>query len=448
MEERPDLISSLPDEILQSIISMISFKEAIQSSTLSTSWRSLMRPFHVNIEHDWVQSNTQEAKEKLKEIIESLVKSGDSFQALKLYLDSYDELFAVGTKGAHGELHLDFSGHKKLVPCNFSMILEQSSFTCPSFSSVKILHLRSVSHLVGNLVNDLCSTCQFLESLKLERCCGLENLDIKSNRCLKNFEMADCPNIVRVVLSAQNLKSFSYRGVYPIIQLIDIPNLVDVTLNLRDGLGNNTFDCEDALSLLSSVKDVEIFTVSSWLLEALCSAGVIFSRLDFQFSKLKYLWCVCSKISSKMRDSFACFLNITPSLEELVVEIGQTSSPVECPFSNQYWHEPHLWKDYATVKSNACRLKDLKTIEMIGFTREKDELLLMDLLLHNAINLKEMTVASPQSDDSWRVARIPYSQLKYIKAKYVLISCPDTYSYFVLTEAKNYGLKSQNVKYL
>lgn len=128
------------------------------------------------------------------------------------------------------------------------------------------------------------------------------------------------------------------------------------------------------------------------------------------------------------------------------MKIDQTSSPVEYPFTYQYWHEPHLWKDYATVKNEACRLKDLKTIKMIGFTGEKDQLLLMDLLLHNAINLKEIIVASPQSDYSWRVARIPYSQLKYIKVKYVLIYCPDTDSYFVLTEARHCGLKSQNVK--
>lgn len=227
-----------------------------------------MSPFRVNIEHDWVQSNCHEAKEKLKQIIESFVKSGESFQALKLYLDSCDEAFAFGTKGAHGELHLDFSGHKQLLLCNFSMILEQSSFIRPSFSSVKILHLRSVSHLVGNMVNDLCSSCLILESLKLEKCPGLENLDIKSSTSLKSFEMADCPNIVRVqVLSAHNLNSFSYQGVFPFIQLLDVPNLADFTLNLRDGLGNNTFDCEDALSLLSSVKDIEILTVSSWLLE-------------------------------------------------------------------------------------------------------------------------------------------------------------------------------------
>lgn len=121
------------------------------------------------------------------------------------------------------------------------------------------------------------------------------------------------------------------------------------------------------------------------------------------------------------------------------MQIDQTCKTVECPLSNMYWHEPHLWNDYETVKSNGYRLKDLKSIKIIGFGGEKDELLLMDLLLHNAINLKEMIVhESQQSDDYWRVIRIPFSQIRYIKVKYMLIYCPDNDLHFVL--------RSQNLK--
>ncbi|KAL0338350.1 UNVERIFIED_CONTAM: hypothetical protein Sangu_1357100 [Sesamum angustifolium] len=405
MEERPDLISSLPDDILKNIMSMISFKEAIQSTTLSTSWRGLMSPYSVKVERNLVRSDALESKR----ILESFLGSRESFRSLKLYLDLCDWDFAVCTRGAHGELHLDFSGQKELVPCTFGLVLDHSSCIGPRFSSVRNLHLRSVSHLVGNLVGDLFSSCRILETLKLEKCRGLKNLDIKSNSCLQNLEIADCPNIATITISAENLKSFS-------------------------------FDCEEVLSLLSSVKDVEILTVSGWLIEVLCSAGVIFSGLDFKFSKLKEFRCVCSKISSKTRDSLACFLNATPSLEELFVKIDEKSRTVECALSNQYWHEPHLWKDYKTVKSNARWLKDLKTAKIAGFTGENDELLLVDLLLHTGINLKEMTVfPSTQSDDwaSWRVGRVPCSQLKYIKLKYVLISCPQIDACFVLTEATN-----------
>lgn len=32
------------------------------------------------------------------------------------------------------------------------------------------------------------------------------------------------------------------------------------------------------------------------------------------------------------------------------MQIDQTCKTVECPLSNMYWHEPHLWNDYETVK--------------------------------------------------------------------------------------------------
>ncbi|KAH6802582.1 hypothetical protein C2S51_034028 [Perilla frutescens var. frutescens] len=421
-------MSSLPKEILQHIISMVSFKEAVQTSALSTSWRSLMSPSCVHID----MSNST-IHDQLLPIIKSLSESGNGFQTLKVYLGSSDVALAVCTKGVHGELNLDFYCYKQqklsVVPLPreycFSLIVEQSRFC--SFSSVKILHLRSVSHLVGDVVSDLCSRCLALESLKIEKCSGLESIEIKSG--LKNLEMGDCGDIVRVVVWAHNLTSFSYKGVFPnILQLLNVPNLVDVSFNFGDGLGrNNTFDCEDALSLLSSVKDIQTLKITTWLIQTLCCAGVIFNKLDFQFSRLKKLeLIICSKISSQTRDSFACFLHTAPSLEELFLK-KEVEQSAELPFTYQHWHEPHLWKDYATVKNDACRLKYMKKIRIVGFTMEKDELLWMDLLLHNAINLKEMIL-----DHSWRVAIIPLTHLPYIKLQYILLPCPHIHSYFVL----------------
>ncbi|KAL2554494.1 F-box protein [Forsythia ovata] len=439
VEERPDLISNLPEEILQLIISMIPFKEAIQKIMVSTAWRSLMNPFQENLEFDWMQSTNLESREKIMKSIGSFLKScQNSPQTLKLYLQSTlgnnDQLFGICAKGSHGEFHLDFSLQKEQVPCNFDLILEPG---CSSFSSIRRLYLRSVSHFSGSLVVDLFAGCQFLETLKLEKCIGLQNIDIRSHNHLKNLVIVDCPNIISITISAPNLESFSYQGVLSSIRLNYIQHLVDFTLNLRDGLGHNSFDCEDVISLITSLKDVENLTISGWLIELLCSAGVIFERLGFQFDKLRELYIIDPKISRKMHDSFACFLNITPFLEKLFVEVDEKSRPVECPFIHQYWHEPHLWMDYATVKCNASQLKYLKFIKLIGFKSESDQILFMDLLLHKAVNLKQMILTSSESD-SWMVARIPQSQLKYYsKRRYTIISCPNTDVFIVLIEAKD-----------
>ncbi|XP_022897240.1 F-box protein At2g39490 isoform X2 [Olea europaea var. sylvestris] len=442
-EERPDLISNLPEGILQLIISMIPFKEAIQKIILSTEWRSLMNPLQVNLEFDWIQSTNIESREKIKKSIGSFLKSCEnSPQTLKLYLQSTegndDKLFGICAKGSHGEFHLDFSVQKKKVPYNFDLILEPEF---SSFSSIRKLHLRSVSHFVGNLVVDLFAGCQFLETLSLEKCVGLQNINIRSHYSLKKLVIVDCPNIISITLSAPNLESFSYQGVLSIIQLNYIQHLVDFTLNLRDGLGHNNFESEDVISLISSLRSVEILTISGWFIELLCSAGVIFERLGFLFDKLKELYIIDPKISQKTRNSFACFLNITPFLEKLFVEVDEKSSPVECPFIYQYWHEPHLCMDYATVKCTASQLKYLKFIKLIGFKSESDHILLMDLLLHKAVNLKQMILTSSDRD-SWTVAKIPQTQLKfYSKRRYTVISCPNTDVSIVLIDARDEAYK-------
>ncbi|CAI9780138.1 unnamed protein product [Fraxinus pennsylvanica] len=438
-EERPDLISNLPEEVLQLIISMIPFKEAIQKIILSTAWRSLVNPFQVNLEYDWIQSTNIESREKMKKSIGSFLKSCDnSPQTSKLYLQSTEgndhKHFGICAKGSHGEFLLDFPVQKKEVPFNFDLILEPE---CSSFSSIRRLYLRSVSHFVGNLVVDLFAGFQFLETLNLEKCVGLQNIDIRSHDYLKKLVIVDCPNIISITLSAPNLESFSYQGVLSTIQLNYIQHLVDFTLNLRDGLGHNNFDSEDVISLISSLRDVEILTISGWFIELLCSAGVIFERLGFLFDKLKELHIIDPKISQKTLNSFACFLNITPFLEKLFAEVDESSSPVECPFIHQYWHEPHLWMDYATVKSTASQLKYLKFIKLTGFKSESDLILLMDLLLHKAVNLKQMILISSERD-SWMVARIPQSQLKfYSKRRCTVISCPNTDVSIVLIDARD-----------
>ncbi|KAL1545907.1 F-box protein-like protein [Salvia divinorum] len=419
MAEKADLISRLPNEILHHIMSRVSLKQAVQISTLSTSWRSLMSPSRLSLS----------SKQELKQIIQSLSESAAGFQTFTLHLNAS---FAVCTLGVNGELHLDFSQHKQHPLSLFDLIVKQtSSLSRPTLSLIKTLHLRSISCLVGEAVSDLCSSWSSIESLKIEKCSGLQSIEIESSECLKNLEISDCPNIARIVLvSAHNLNSLSYKGAFTLVQLLNVPNLVRAALDFRDGLGGNEFNCEDSLSLLSCVKDIESLQLNSWLIEALCCAGVIFSKLDFQFSRLKDLKVMCSQISGKTRDSFSCFLHITPALEELqlIRMEDEGLSCVEFPWSqHQSWHEPHLWKDYATVKDEACRLKDMKKVKMKGFSMERDELLWVDLLLHNGINLREMIV-----DDLWRVARVPYTQLNCIKPQYLIIPCPHSHSYSLL----------------
>lgn len=277
MEDGPDFISSLPHDVLLLIASMIPLKEAIRTAVLSNSWRNLWTPSQVlKLE---LGSSHDQARMKMKQVLGSFSMYYEYPEKLKLYLPSVnyfdkradytnlkDESFAIVTKGTQGEVHFDFSGGEKLNNSpKFNLILETGGLSyCPTFSSLKSLQLRSVTHVAENLVTDLFSCCQFLESLKLEKCRGLQNIDIKANNSLKSFTISDCFDINSIKVSAPSLKVFSYKGILPTVQLNHAPDLAEAVLNFKDG---GDFNCEDVLNLLFSLKDVEMLTISGWLLE-------------------------------------------------------------------------------------------------------------------------------------------------------------------------------------
>lgn len=276
-----DLISDLPFEILTHIISFLPLKEAVRStSSLSTLWRQLLAPQTVHLEFE--TSNFQQV---LGKFLSSYI-SPERWKLLFLAGETEEDcsekadvgVAVMATKGVEKELHLHFlkkSGKKKTTSHGFVLKLQQSVVSLESvqsrssFSSLRTLHLRSVNRQVVSLVCELFACCRHLENLKLEKCEGLEDLNVEGCDSLQSLEILDCEDFVSITVCAPNLESFSYRGALPRMRLEGTSDLVDADLDLRHGVGGNEFDCEDVLCLLASLKEVQILTISGWLLEVM-----------------------------------------------------------------------------------------------------------------------------------------------------------------------------------
>ncbi|XP_010260056.1 PREDICTED: F-box protein At2g39490 [Nelumbo nucifera] len=430
-EERLDLITSLPDEILRRIICFLPLELAVRTSKLSTGWRNLWLPPQPN---DLAMTGNNMSEEQVARIVTNFLAS---WKELEFWMQSFrmpptggnppspnikteDRLILSAIMGPEKELRLDFSnGEAQHLPADFSLNLElinchgpspqPTTTTAKTFYSLKTLHLRSASHLTGRLLPALFSNCQLLESLKLVKCHGLQSLDINANNRLKNLIVVNCPNMVTLTLSTPNLQSLRYRGALPRFHLKNVSRLVDVMFDFKDGPAYYDFNCQELLSLLTNIATVQTLTLCDWLLEWLCVAGVVFRYLDLRFNNLKELWWIGSLIDGPKRDSLVCFLAICPSLERIFIDVDQRRGYIPTPLFYQWWHEPHLWMDYASVKAGASPLDRLKTVKMRGITDQEDELLLVDLLLKQAASLQSMTVTSPENENqSWRVVKVPW----------------------------------------
>ncbi|XAR68986.1 hypothetical protein NMG60_11000417 [Bertholletia excelsa] len=435
MEQRKlDPITHLPPEVMRRIVSTIPLKEAVRTSVLSTAWKkTLWSPTLPPRAIDFKKKTEEKDDTDLTRIVSYLLNPYHSLELWRFSLLNQALTYSAVRVGS--ELFLNLS-EEKPAKNGFNLALESTRTTDYRFFPLKNLHLGSVSQQAEDLVSTLFTNCQLLERLKLEKCFWLRKIRIKSHS-LVSFALVDCPNLQSIELSASSLKSFHYRGVLPEIEIKCSPRLVDVELNLRDGLGENEFDLEGILDLLFSLKDIEVLTVSGWLLEWLCKAGVIFGRLQFRFNRLKELCCwFDGLVSPEKRGSLVCFLDASPTLQKLLIKIDPNPISLTCPQFHQYWHEPHLLMDHMTERSNASQLKHLKIIKLIGFNNHEDQILLMDLLLNKALLLESLVVESPENR-SWKVARIPRSQLKHTVgclSKHIPALSPSKDHFFGFTE--------------
>lgn len=267
-------IDNIPYEILYQIVSLIPLKEAARTIILSSSWKHLWAPVQVFVNMDFDRITTQESGQQMNQLISSFLNTYEtSYQILNLsFLEpktvSEETLFFKAIKGVDKELHICFNGE---TPTDFGLTIELPLCKNAHFCSLKTLHLRSITSLAGSFLPELFSSCWNLETLTLEKCSGLQNIDLKAHGFLQKFVVLDCENMENVtILSAPNLKSFCYRGTLVKTELEDVPALCDVTLDFKGSTAlrdHSEFDSEDIVSLLASLKDVEVLTVSGWLLE-------------------------------------------------------------------------------------------------------------------------------------------------------------------------------------
>ncbi|XP_027167858.1 F-box/LRR-repeat protein At3g03360-like [Coffea eugenioides] len=416
-----DQISQLPDDILASILSWLTLKEAILTSLLSTRWRYLWThitrlDFHLPRKEE---TNGKRDRGHLSQN-EKLRHVNRVNRVLDLHRSHFLEKFRIALpldrEGYHCELDkwIKFVLSRKVraleidltepsrrrrrrrrrnhriqqytLPLNWTS--NSSSFSASFFNALKSLSLKFVG-VDDQMAKSFLSSCPMLEHLSIQGSSQLKNLQITGPSLkLKKLEIRDIVKISIQLCNVEHLESFTSRDTRCEEWVLEnVPSLVHIDV--------------DPLIMCSGIPDF-ITRMSERLLNQLVELNLKIPQLDVEtvferyyskfpkMEKLRVLKLDVLSTSESILLSFAALFNASPYLRKFVMQIEWA------PYESMTDANRLTAFQYACCPAN----EHLKTVKFGGYSHRLSEFEFAVHLLTYAVALEEFIVDTRISEDS------------------------------------------------
>ncbi|GKV22703.1 hypothetical protein SLEP1_g32550 [Rubroshorea leprosula] len=410
-----DGINELPDEILLHIISFLPMKDAVRTSVLSTRWRYLYASIP-NLDFDIRTPSMMNHMGFMDFVDRLLILHGKSpvgrFSLGCPRSTALDPLRVLSwiravTRAGIQQIHLHVKGLRRLDGIG----LPTSLFTCTTLVSLKLnfhsktgilipakVYLPSLKILqLENSVdfsNDesaerLISNCPVLEDLFFRsyfRGDGICKLSV-SNSTLKRLTIKSVAYFLQyssleIVIDAPNLVYFRYSGCEANSHVfVNVQSLAGAYIYFQRYFDDSSY-LHSATDLLTGISNIRTLCLS-------CSTLFHFKDTDVPIPLFRNL--------TSLRISYCLPLGMQglPNLlarcdflEILVLELYTDHQPVidELPF----W-DPDPWYELKESEPS-CLLFGLKTIEVVSFVGDEDQMKMVGYFLESATVLENMKI--------------------------------------------------------
>ncbi|OMO82270.1 hypothetical protein CCACVL1_12002 [Corchorus capsularis] len=404
-----NLINSLPDHILVSILSLLNLKEAARTSILSCRWRNLWTFTSRLVFDDSLLSSAMREGEVKKSLeaersrfinwVNDILKShkGTTIDEFIVCFDVNGQSYKRDVEGwiifalekRVRSLHLDFSISWGQKPWG-SYTLKTQFLSNYTINSLKVLRLAAVE-VTGEVLEYILSMCPWLEVLSIRMSKSLVRLKVSGPSLkLKSLEILLC-SLEYIEISAANLMSLKYSGDIVTAVVNGVNRLIEASISGR---------------------------YASYIIKNLCHFSGLFSQLETlvldlteetfrtfpEFPKLRNLKNLELFLKGHRAHSLlycAKLLKASPILQRFALKVFQL--PKYCIYRKV--------KEQEAKQQHGC----LEVIEFVGFVGCAVDIELLLYLLKGAVSLKKLII-DPSGNEFFHGKKVPHEDFDRILA--------------------------------